>query len=106
MVLYHRGACKIRFSDILKVNVIRDPYLNKITRADPFIIENILFPRHCDIQIIKAKNITDAFISVMFIFKNSDTFETVQYSLFNSPFIIRRCGYHFRSTDLADKPYS
>ena len=42
----------------------------------------------------------------MFISKNSDTLETAENSLFNSPIIIRRCGFHFRSTDLADKPHT
>ena len=42
----------------------------------------------------------------MFISKNSDTLEIVRHSLCNSPYIIRRCRFHFRSTDLADKPHS
>ena len=44
----------------------------------------------------------------MFISKNSDTieFEIAEHSLFNPPIIIRRYGFHFRSTDLANKPHS
>ena len=38
--------------------------------------------------------------------KSSDTFEIAEHSLFNYPIVIRRDGFHFRSTDLADKPYS
>ena len=37
----------------------------------------------------------------MFISKNSDTLEIVEHSLLNSPIIISRCGFHFRSTNLA-----
>ena len=48
----------------------------------------------------------DAYIWAMFISKNSDTLEIAEHSLFNSSFIIRRCGFQFRSTDLADKPHS
>ena len=46
----------------------------------------------------------DASIWVMFISNNSDTLEIAEHILFNLPTIIRRCGFHFRSTDLADKP--
>ena len=35
-ILYHRRGCKIRFSEILKVIVFYDPYLNEITCTDPF----------------------------------------------------------------------
>ena len=35
-----------------------------------------------------------------------NTFEIAKHSLFNSPIIIRCCGFNFRSTDLADKPHS
>ena len=38
--------------------------------------------------------------------KSSDTFEKAEHSLFNSPIVIRSHGFHFRSTDLADNPYS
>ena len=42
----------------------------------------------------------------MFISKNSDTLEIAEHSLFNSPIIIRRYGFHTRSADLTDKPHS
>ena len=42
----------------------------------------------------------------MFINKNSDTLEIADHSLLNSPIVIPRYGFHFRSTDLADKPHS
>ena len=51
---------------------------------------------------INAKSVTDASIWVMFISKNSATLEIAEHSLFNSLIIIRCCGFHFRSTDLAD----
>ena len=70
------------------------------------LIENILFSRNCDIKTTNAKSITDASIWVMFISKNSDTLEIAEHSLFNSPVIIRQYGFHFMSTELADKPYS
>ena len=76
-------------------------------------IENISFSRNCDIKIPNAKSVTDASISVMFISKNSDKFEIAEHSHFNSPIItiviviiVRRCGFHFRSTHLANKPHS
>ena len=68
--------------------------------------ENVSFSRNCDIKKTNAKSVTDTFILVMFISRNSDMFEIVEHCLFNSPIIIRRCGFHFRSTDLADKPHS
>ena len=40
---------------------------------------------------------------VKFISKNSNILEMV-HSLINSPTIIPRYGFHFRSTDIADKP--
>ena len=48
----------------------------------------------------------DASIWVVFISKNSDKLEIAEHSLFNSPIIIRRCVFHFRSTDIADKLHS
>ena len=96
MVLYHRRG-------ILKVNVFKDPCLNKITCADPF--QNVSFSRNFDIKITNAKSVTDASIWViMVISKNSNMLEIEEHSLFNSPIIIRRCGFYSRSTDLADKP--
>ena len=68
-----------------------------------FSIENILFSRICD---IKTMSIMDTIIWVMFISKNSDMLEIAEHNLFNSPIIIYRCGFHFRSTDLADEPHS
>ena len=44
----------------------------------------------------------DASIWVMFISKNRDTLEIAEHSLFNSPIIIRCCGFHFRSNDLTN----
>ena len=49
---------------------------------------------------------TEASIWVMFISINSDTLEIVERTLLNSPFIICSYGFHFRSTDLADKRHS
>ena len=43
---------------------------------------------------------------VMLISKNSETLEIAEHSLFNFPIIIHRCGFHFRSSDLASKPHS
>ena len=47
----------------------------------------------------------DASIWVKFISKNSNMLE-IEHSIFNSPIIIPRYGFNFRSTDLADKPHS
>ena len=33
---FYRSGYKICFSEILKVNVFQDPYLNEITCTDPF----------------------------------------------------------------------
>ena len=44
-----------------------------------------------------AKSVTDASIYIKFILKK------IKCSLFNSPFIIPRYEFHFRSTDLEDK---
>ena len=58
---------------------------------------------------INAKSVTDASVWEMFISKNIDTLEMAEHSLFNSPIIIRRCGFHFISdqlVSLTDKPYS
>ena len=46
----------------------------------------------------------DAYIWVMFIYKNRNARTLDQGSLLNFPIIIPRDGFHFRSTDLADKP--
>ena len=48
----------------------------------------------------------DASFGVMFISKTSDAVEIAEHSLFDSPIIIRCFGFHFRSTDLVDKPHS
>ena len=52
---------KIHFSEIQKVNVFQDPFLNEITWGN------------CDIKITKEKSVTDASMWVMFISKNSNT---------------------------------
>ena len=70
------------------------------------LIENMSFSRNCDIKITNAQRVAGASIWVMFISKNSNTLEIAQHSLFYSPIIIRRCGFHFRSTDFVDKPHS
>ena len=67
--------------------------------------ENISFSINCDIITTDEKSVTDASIWVMFISKNSDTLE-IEISLLNSPIIIPRYGFHFRSTDISDKPHS
>ena len=59
-------------------------------------IENISFSRNCDIKITNAKSVTDASIWVMFISKNRDKLGIAEHSLFNSPMIILRYGFHFR----------
>ena len=51
------------------------------------------------------KSITDASIWVKPISKISNKLE-IEHSLLKSPIIIPRYGFHFRSTDLADKPHS
>ena len=66
------------------------------------LIENISF------VILKqqnAKSIMDSSIWVKFISKNGNTLE-IEHSLPNSPIIIPCYGFHFRSTDLPDKPHS
>ena len=82
--------------------IFQDPDLNEITYVDPFRRKIISFSRNCDFETTNAKSGTDASIWVMFGYKNSDTLEKAKHSLFNSPIIIRRKGFHFRSTDLAD----
>ena len=82
------------------------PLLKRSNIHGSISIENISFSRNRDIKITIAKSVTDASIWVMFITKNSDTLEIEEHILFNSPIIIRRCGFHFKSTDLADKPNS
>ena len=67
-------------------------------------IEIKLFPINCDIKITYAKSVTS--IWIVFIPENNDTLEIAEHSLFNSPIIIRRCGFHFSSTGLADEPHS
>ena len=59
--------------------------------------------KHIDIKTTNAKSVTDASIWVMFISKHSDTLEIAEHILLNSFIIIRRYGFHFRSTDLTDK---
>ena len=71
-------------------------------------VESISFSRNCDIKVANAKSVTYMYTSiwVMYISKNSDTPALAEHSLFNSPIIIRRCGFHFSSTDFAAKPHS
>ena len=38
--------------------------------------------------------------------KNSETLKIAEHSLLNPPLIIHRFGFHFSSTDFADKPHS
>ena len=97
---------KIRFGEILKVNVFSRPLLERNYMRGSISIENILFSRNCDIKITNAKSATDASIWVMCVSINSYTLGIAEASLFNSPIIICRCGFHVRSTDLADKPQS
>ena len=97
-VPYHRRGCKNSF----KWNFKSQCFSN----IGSISIENISFSRNCDIKTTNAKSVTDHSIWVAFISKNSVTLEIAEHSLFNSPIIIRRFGFHFRSTDLADKPYS
>ena len=56
-------------------------------------------------QDISRKSVMDPFISVIFNIKNCDTLEIAEHSLI-SPIVIPRYGFHFRSTDLVDKPHS
>ena len=91
---------------ILKVNVFSRPLLERNYMRGSISIENILFSRNCDIKITNAKSATDASIWVMCVSINSYTLGIAEASLFNSPIIICRCGFHVRSTDLADKPQS
>ena len=56
-----------------------------------------------EIMILKQQNVkrvTDALVSVKFIFKNSNML-LIEHSLLNSPIIIPHYGFHFRSTDLS-----
>ena len=69
-------------------------------------IANISLSRNLVIKVTDAKSVMDASLWVMFTSKNSDMLEIAEHSLFNSPIIIRCCGFHFSSTDLADKPHS
>ena len=64
-------------------------------------IENISFSRNSDIKTTNAKSVKDTSIRVTFI----DMLEIAEHSLLNSPIIIPRYGFHFRSTDLAFKPH-
>ena len=43
---------------------------------------------------------------VMFVSKISDTLEIEHCLLTDSPIIIPRYGFHFRSIDIVDKPHS
>ena len=83
----------------------QDPYLNKITCMDPFHKKIYHFQ---EIVISKEQNTKRA--SRTFLFGQS-LFQKIatrlkDHSLLNSPIIIPRYGFHFRSTDLTDKPHS
>ena len=65
---------------MFKVDVFQDPLLKRNYMRGSISIENISFSRNCDIKITNANSVTDASIWAMFIFKNSDTFETVEHN--------------------------
>ena len=92
---------KFCFGEILKVKVFSRPFLERNYVHRSISIENILFSWTCDIKTTKCKkcDVTDA---SKFITKNSNMLE-IEQSLFNSPYIIPRDGFHLRSNDLADK---
>ena len=73
-VLYLRRGCKIRWSEILKVNVFSRPLLQRNYIRGSISINIISFSRNCDIK-QKMKSVTDACIWVMLISINSDTLE-------------------------------
>ena len=60
--------------------------------------------RYCDIKTTKCDSVTDPTIWVKFISKDSNMLQ-LQYSLFNTPIIVSRYGFYFRSTDLANKTH-
>ena len=72
------------------------PLVERKNMRGSISIENISFSRNCDIKITNAKIVTDASIWIMCISKDTDTLGIAEHSLFISPFIIRRCGFHFR----------
>ena len=54
----------IRISEISKVNVFQDPYLNENYMHGSILIENISVSSNCDIKITNAKSVTDTSIWV------------------------------------------
>ena len=83
----------------------QDPYLNEITCKVPFRYKTYRFQ---EIVILKQQNVKsnmNTSVWVKFIFNNSNMLE-MEHSLCNSPIIIPCYGFHFRSTDLSNKPHS
>ena len=89
---------QILFIEILKFHVLR-PLLKL-----KYMCRSISISSDCDIKITNAKGVTDASIWVMFTSRN--TLAIAGQSLFNFPIVIRHCGFHFRSNDLANKSHS
>ena len=83
----------------------QDLYLNEITYTDLLQKKTYRFQEIVILKQQNAKSVTDTSIWVKFISKNSNTSQ-IEHSLLYSPIIIPRYGFHFRSTDLADKPHS
>ena len=90
---------KIRFSEIIKINVFQDHMHGSIP------IKTYRFQEIVILKQQNAKSVTDASICGKFISKNSNSLEILEHCLLNSPVIIPRNGFHFRSTNLADKPH-
>ena len=79
----------------------QDPHLNNFMHKSNSI-ENISFSKILILKQQNAKNVTDDSLWVKLISKNSNTLE-IEHSLLNSPIISPRYGFHFKSTDLAEK---
>ena len=69
-------------------------------------IDNISFSRNYDtsIKTTNVKSVTDSPIWVNLISSNSNTDE-IEHNMLNS-LVIPHYGFHFRPTDLTDKPHS
>ena len=78
---------KIRFSEIIKVNVFSRPLLEPNYMNASTLIENI--------KQQNRESITDISISVKFISKNANTLE-IAHSRLDSPIIIPRYGFHLK----------
>ena len=81
------------------------PLLERNYMHGSILIKNISFSRSCDIKTTKCKEHHRRFYLGKVYSKNSNTLE-IEHSLLNSPIIIPRYGFHFRSTDLPNKPHS